>query len=60
MTAMLGEVLADAALGARLEDLPVPLAQPRPIPFHALAPVATCAAIVRARLKDWLDVRRSS
>jgi glycine/D-amino acid oxidase-like deaminating enzyme len=53
MTAMLGEVLADAADGADPETLPVPLASTRGLPFHALARAAPSAAVAQARLEDW-------
>lgn len=53
MTAMLGEVLADAAEGADPETLPVPLAPGGGVPFHALARAAPSVAVAQARLKDW-------
>ena len=52
-TAMLGEVLADAACGTPLADLPVPLASSRPLPLHGLAGVAASAALAHARWQDW-------
>jgi glycine/D-amino acid oxidase-like deaminating enzyme len=52
-TAMLGEVLADAACGTPLADLPVPLAASRPLPLHALAGLAASAALAHARWQDW-------
>jgi glycine/D-amino acid oxidase-like deaminating enzyme len=55
MTRMLGEILADAISGAKLEDLPIPLASGHPIPFHAIAPLAASAGLLRARLKDWQE-----
>lgn len=53
MTAMLGEALAEAALGRPLAELPVPSAAPRPIPLHALAGVVAAAALAHARWQDW-------
>lgn len=53
MTAMLGEVLADAAMGAPLETLPVPIAGSAAIPLRPLAGVAASAALIHARLQDW-------
>ncbi|MDF2809003.1 MAG: putative oxidoreductase [Microvirga sp.] len=53
MTAMLGKVLADAALGMPLARLPVPEASTRPIPFHFLAKAAPSFAIGQARWQDW-------
>jgi glycine/D-amino acid oxidase-like deaminating enzyme len=53
MTAMLGEALADAALGTPLSELPVPEASPRSIPFHFLAQAAPSFAIAQARWQDW-------
>lgn len=52
MTAMLGEVLADAADGVPLEDLPVPTAPTRGLPFHPLARLAPSVAVAHARLAD--------
>lgn len=53
MTAMLGEVLADAACGAALDTLPVPVAAPKALPFHRLAGIAASIGLARARLQDW-------
>lgn len=58
MTAMLGETLAQAAGGAALRDLPVPLAAGRPIPFHVFSRAAPSFAIAHARLKDWRAARQ--
>ena len=52
LTAMLGEVLADAAGGRRWDELPVPRAAARPLPLRALAGAATAAAVARARWQD--------
>jgi glycine/D-amino acid oxidase-like deaminating enzyme len=52
-TAMLGEVLADAACGTPLDDLPVPLASSRPLPLHRFAGLAVSAALAQARWQDW-------
>lgn len=52
LTAMLGEVMAQAASGARLGDLPVPVAPARPIPFNLLARAAPSVAIAQARWQD--------
>jgi hypothetical protein len=53
MTAMLGEVLADAACGVDPETLPVPLAPTRGLPLHPLARLAPSVAVAQARLTDW-------
>ena len=53
MTAMLGEVLADAASGVPLDDLPVPTASTRAIPLRPLAGLVASAALVQARWQDW-------
>jgi glycine/D-amino acid oxidase-like deaminating enzyme len=53
MTAMLGEVLADAATGTPLDDLPAPTASPRPIPLRPFAGAVASAAVVHARWQDW-------
>jgi glycine/D-amino acid oxidase-like deaminating enzyme len=53
MTAMLGEVLADAACGTSLSDLPIPEAPARPLPFHWLARAAPSLAILQAKWQDW-------
>lgn len=52
-TAMLGEVLADAASGQALHTLPIPTAPAEAMPLRALAGVATAGAIARARWQDW-------
>jgi glycine/D-amino acid oxidase-like deaminating enzyme len=53
LTAMLGEVLADAAMGRRWDELPVTPAPAQPLPLRALAGAATAAAVARARWQDW-------
>jgi glycine/D-amino acid oxidase-like deaminating enzyme len=53
MTAMLGEVLADAASGVPLGDLPVPTASTRAIPLRSLAGLVTSAALMQARWQDF-------
>ncbi len=53
MTAMLGEVMANAALGTPLSALPVPQAPARAIPFHTFAQAAPSFAIAQARWQDW-------
>lgn len=53
LTAMLGETLADAAGGAPLASLPIPLAQEKKIPFHLFARAAPSFAIAHARYSDW-------
>jgi glycine/D-amino acid oxidase-like deaminating enzyme len=53
LTAMLGEVLADAASGRRCDELPVTKAALTPLPLRALAGAATAAAIAQARWQDW-------
>lgn len=53
LTAMLGEVLANAALGTPLSELPVPQASTRAIPFHMFAQAAPSFAIAQARWQDW-------
>lgn len=52
LTAMLGEVMAAAAGGARLQDLPIGLAHPGGIPFRTLAVAAPSFAIAQARWQD--------
>ena len=52
MTAMLGEVLADAADGVPVDTLPVPVASTRGLPFHPFARVAPSVAVAQARLSD--------
>jgi hypothetical protein len=56
MTAMLGEVLADAATGTPLAELPVPSGPARSLPFAAFAALAPSFAIAQAR---WTDRRLS-
>lgn len=53
MTAMLGEVLADAACGVPLEELPVPSAPTRGIPLRPFAGLAASAALAEARWQDF-------
>lgn len=52
LTAMLGEVLADAAGGRNWDELPVTKASAEPLPLRALAGAATAAAVARARWQD--------
>ncbi len=52
MTTVMGEVLAEAAAGTPLVDLPIPTASPRAIPFHILARAAPSLAIAHARWTD--------
>ena len=52
LTAMLGEVMAAAAGGARLRDLPIGLARPGRIPLRMLAVAAPSFAIAQARWQD--------
>jgi glycine/D-amino acid oxidase-like deaminating enzyme len=52
LTAMLGEVLADAATQGQLRDLPIPVAPARPIPFYLLARAAPSLAIAQAKWQD--------
>lgn len=54
MTAQLGRVLARAALGETLADLPIPVRTLRPLPFHQFTPIVASAALIQARLKDRL------
>jgi glycine/D-amino acid oxidase-like deaminating enzyme len=55
MTAMLGEVLAEAATGTALDALPVPVAPPKAIPARPFAGLVTSAAVAAARLRDWRE-----
>lgn len=52
LTAMLGEVLADAVSGTRLADLPIPQASPRGLPFRSFAAAAPSVAIAQAKWQD--------
>ncbi|MBL8832451.1 MAG: FAD-binding oxidoreductase [Rhodospirillales bacterium] len=52
LTTMLGEVLAQAASGTALADLPIPTAPARAIPFHLLARAAPSLAIMHAKWTD--------
>ena len=52
MTAQLGRVLARAALGEPVEELPIPVRPLRPLPFHQFTPMVASAALIQARLKD--------
>lgn len=54
MTAQLGRVLADIALGAAPDAQPVPLRPARALPFHSLAPLAVSASVLKARVTDAL------
>ena len=53
LTAMLGEVLADAADGRAWNDLPIPRASTSPVPFRLLAGAAPAIAVAHARWLDW-------
>jgi glycine/D-amino acid oxidase-like deaminating enzyme len=55
MTAMLGQVLADAAAGEPLRDLPIPLSPIKAVPFHRFARAAPSFAIAQARWADRRD-----
>ncbi len=57
LTAMLGDVLAQAAMGRPLDELPIPVAPARGIPFHALAQAAPSFAILQARMQDARSLR---
>jgi glycine/D-amino acid oxidase-like deaminating enzyme len=52
MTAQLGRVLARAALGESIDELPIPVRPLRPLPFHRFTPLVASAALLQARLKD--------
>ncbi len=52
LTAMLGEVLADAASDTPLDALPIPQASPRALPFRSFAAAAPSVAIAQARWQD--------
>lgn len=52
LTAMLGEVLADAVSGTRLADLPIPQASTRALPFRSFAAAAPSVAIAQAKWQD--------
>jgi len=52
MTAQLGRVLARAAMGEDVSQLPIPLRPLRPLPFHSFTPIVASAALLQARLKD--------
>lgn len=53
MTAMLGGVLADAATGTKLADLPIPLAPAKQLPMRQFAALAVAGALIQARVQDW-------
>jgi glycine/D-amino acid oxidase-like deaminating enzyme len=52
LSTAMGSVLARLALGERPEDLPVPVTQPKPIPFHGLQSVYVAAF---ERFYAWQD-----
>ena len=54
MTAQLGRVLARAALGEPVANLPIPTRPLRPLPFHQFTPIVASAALIQARMKDLL------
>ena len=60
MTTALGRVLSDWALGAALQDLPLPCAPPAPIPFHGLTRHAPNLMLPISLLRDHLDDRRKT
>ena len=55
MTAMLGQVMAAAASGDPLRELPIPLAPEKAVPFHRFARAAPSFAIAQARWADRRD-----
>lgn len=52
LTAMLGKALANAASGTQLDELPIPQASPRALPFRSFAAAAPSVAIAQARWQD--------
>jgi hypothetical protein len=54
MTTAMGSVLADWMTGVSQQDLPMPIAKPRPIPFHWLKRPAAGIAV---QWKSFLDRR---
>lgn len=60
MTAGLGEVLARLALGERAQDMPIPVAEARALPFHSLMPLVAAAGLAEARFSDWRKSRFAS
>ncbi|MET3926709.1 FAD-binding oxidoreductase [Devosia sp. 2618] len=52
MTAQLGRVLARAAMGESMDQLPIPTRTLRPLPFHSFTPIVASAALLQARLMD--------
>lgn len=52
MASVMGKVLADAARGVAVDDLPFPVTPVRPIPFHFMRRYAVAAAVAWARLRD--------
>ena len=55
VTAVLGLALAEVAAGGRLDEQPIPVAEPRPIPFHPLAGWLPSLAVAGARWQDRRD-----
>lgn len=55
MTTAMGKALADWAAGAEARDLPLPFAQPAPIPFQALLRYAPNMLLGWSMLRDRLD-----
>lgn len=53
LTAMLGEVLADAANGRAWDDLPIARAAAGSVPLRLLAGAAPAIAVAHARWQDW-------
>jgi len=60
MTTMLGEVLADAVKGTALDELPVPVSEPAPIPFRRAARAAPSLVLLKGLWDDWRTTRRTA
>ncbi len=60
MTTMLGEVLADALIGAGPDELPVPVSEPVPVPMRALARAAPSVFLMQGLWNDWRTTRRKA
>lgn len=58
LACVMGRVLAEQVLGAAEEDLPFPVSEIRPYPFHALHPPVARARLVWMRLRDRADLRQ--
>jgi glycine/D-amino acid oxidase-like deaminating enzyme len=56
MATVMGGEVAKRVLGARADEIDMPITDLRPIPFHSLWRSAVAARILYGRMRDWLNI----